>query len=224
MKMEKTDLLLLMMEHPQKYTDRQWKDVLADEECRELYALLAGISGIMATRENERRLRDEDVTAEWRRIEVGRPARIRRIPTARKIAAVAVGMLIVSGIALAAIMTNLFGLRPGVKSVPETIVAPAEQSAPAAVTDSAGRHDSIPAAQPKLYDNVPLQDILIELTAYYHVEVDYRSERARRQRLYFKWEPDYSLDKVVRMLNHFESLHLYLEDNTLIVEQQDAQP
>lgn len=222
--MEKTDLLLLMMEHPHDYTDGQWEDVLADDECRELYALLAGITGTLAARDNETQLTDEDVTKEWRCIEARRPARIRTMPVARKIAAVSVGMLIVSGIALAAIMTHLFGLRPGVKSVPETTVAPASPSAPAAATDSIIRRDSIPAAQPKLYDNVPLQDILTELAAWYRVEVDYRSERARQQRLYFRWEPDDPLDKVVGMLDHFEALHLYLEDGTLIVEQQDAQP
>lgn len=33
--MNKTDLLLQMMEQPQHYTEEEWQEILADEECRE---------------------------------------------------------------------------------------------------------------------------------------------------------------------------------------------
>lgn len=39
--MNKTDLLLQMMEQPQHYTAEEWQEILADEECRELYALMS---------------------------------------------------------------------------------------------------------------------------------------------------------------------------------------
>ena len=39
--MNKTDLLFQMMEQPHAYTDQQWQEILADEECRELYTLMA---------------------------------------------------------------------------------------------------------------------------------------------------------------------------------------
>ena len=32
--MEKTELLLQMMEHPHEYTRGQWEELLEDEECR----------------------------------------------------------------------------------------------------------------------------------------------------------------------------------------------
>ena len=38
--MNKTDLLFQMMEQPHAYTDQQWQEILADEECRELYTLM----------------------------------------------------------------------------------------------------------------------------------------------------------------------------------------
>ena len=40
-KMNKTDLLFQMMEQPQAYTEQQWQEILSDEECRELYTLMA---------------------------------------------------------------------------------------------------------------------------------------------------------------------------------------
>ena len=39
--MNKTDLLLQMMEQPQRYTTSEWQEILADEECRELYTLMS---------------------------------------------------------------------------------------------------------------------------------------------------------------------------------------
>ena len=39
--MNKTNLLLQMMEQPQLYTAEEWKEILADEECRELYMLMS---------------------------------------------------------------------------------------------------------------------------------------------------------------------------------------
>ena len=35
--MNKIDLLLQMMEQPHQYTADQWQEILADDECRELY-------------------------------------------------------------------------------------------------------------------------------------------------------------------------------------------
>ena len=62
------------------------------------------------------------------------------------------------------------------------------------------------------------KQILSELAAYYHVDVEYRTDDVRSLRLYYEWEPDYSLDKVVEMLSHFESLSIHHEGNKLIVE------
>ena len=39
--MNKTDLLFQMLENPDQYSEAQWQDILADDECRELYALMA---------------------------------------------------------------------------------------------------------------------------------------------------------------------------------------
>ena len=78
--------------------------------------------------------------------------------------------------------------------------------------------DTIAPTQPRLYDDVPLEQMLTELSAFYHVDVEYRSDDARSLRLYYEWQPDYTLDKVLEMLNNFESLSINREGNKLIVE------
>ena len=37
--MDKSELLFQMMEQPEKYSEEQWREILADEECRELYTM-----------------------------------------------------------------------------------------------------------------------------------------------------------------------------------------
>ena len=39
--MNKTDRLFQMMEQPQRYTADEWQEILADDECRELYTLMS---------------------------------------------------------------------------------------------------------------------------------------------------------------------------------------
>lgn len=222
--MEKTDLLLHMMEHPDDYSERQWDEILADENCRELYALLADMRGAWAAMENGKRLTDQTVRQEWQRMDGIRPTGTHGRWPWRKIAAAVIGMLLISGLALAAFMTGLFGLRP--TKLPDSPSGPAAdvQSAPAAVIADTLRRDTTVLAQPKHYDNVPLHVILTELAAYYGLQVRYGSGDARLPRLYFKWDPADSPEQVVELLNHFETFHLTLEGRTLTVELPSTQP
>ena len=77
------------------------------------------------------------------------------------------------------------------------------------------------AAGPRLFEEVPLEQVLAELAAHYGVEVEYRSDDVRSLRLFYQWEPEYSLDKVVEMLNNFEAISIRHEGNQLIVESKD---
>ena len=54
------------------------------------------------------------------------------------------------------------------------------------------------------------------------MEVVYRTDDVRSLRLFYQWEPEYSLDKVVEMLNTFEAFSIRHEGNRLIVEPADA--
>lgn len=51
--MEKTELLLQMMEHPHEYTHEQWEELLEDEECRQLYSLLSKTKSAASANEND---------------------------------------------------------------------------------------------------------------------------------------------------------------------------
>ena len=92
--MNKTDLLFQMMEHPHAYTDQQWQEILMDEECRELYTLMAKTKSAF---DSQKEVDDETIDAEWSRLTTN-PSR-----SWLRVAALFVGVLMLSGITFAAI-------------------------------------------------------------------------------------------------------------------------
>ena len=71
--MNKTDLLLQMMEQPQRYTDDQWQEILADDECRELYTLMSKVQSAVNAVHADEQITDEIIDAEWQRMERAAP-------------------------------------------------------------------------------------------------------------------------------------------------------
>ncbi len=213
--MKKTDLLFQMLEHPEHYSEAQWQDILADDECRELYALMA----LTKSASQPSQVTDEELDAEWQRLALSQRHAV-VVPLWRKVAAAAAIALVLFGVSYAAVKTGFFGLQKQITK--ETaIVKPDAAAVTAGATQEAIEQstDTLNViAEPRLYDNVPLEQMLAELSAFYHVDVEYRSDDARSLRLYYQWEPDYSLDKVVEMLSNFETFRIRHEGNTLIVE------
>ena len=220
--MNKTEELLKMLEHPEQYTEQQWQDILADDECRELYSLMAKTRSAFVGEQADERLSDEMIDEQWQRLAGEQHERVIIVPLWRKIAAAAVVVIACVGIAIAAVHTGFFGLKHN-ENQPEKVVQQGNNqkntAADEALTPSPDTLSM--AAEPRLFEEVPLEQVLAELAGHYGVEVEYRSEDVRSLRLFYQWEPEYSLDKVVEMLNNFEAISIRHEGNRLIVESKD---
>ena len=210
--MNKTDLLLQMMEQPQHYTAEEWQEILADEECREIYTLLSKTqSAIDATRADQE-VTDDMIDAEWQRLSDEKQEVRNEKYSLLQFAAMFVGILMLSGIAFAAIQIVSHYNEP--KEQDTRVV---NNSQPSISSPQIAESDTIVEAQPRLYDNVPLGDIFDELSDYYHVKVVYQNEDAPRLRLFYQWKPEYTLEKVVEMLNNFEWIQIQPENDTLFI-------
>ena len=209
--MNKTDLLLQMMEQPKRYTIEEWQEILADNECRELYTLMSKTqSAIDAAHANEE-VTDDMIDAEWQRlIREKQEVKIEKY-SFLKIAAMFVGILMLSGIAYAAIHFISHNNAPKEQDELITKSQPSTSDSQISVTDT------IAIPQPKLYDNVPLGEIFEELSGYYNVKVVYQNEDVPRLRLFYQWKPEYTLEKVVEMLNNFEWIQIQTENDTLFI-------
>ena len=187
--MNKIDVLLQMMEQPHRYTAEEWQEILSDNECRELYTLMSMTQ-----------------SAEWQRL-----SSVQSSFQLRKFAAMFVGILMLSGIAFAAIhIISHSDSHKEKDTVAVSNVSPLTQQAPLP-------QDTTAAPQPKLYENVPLSDIFDELSTYYQIKAVYRNDASRQIRLFYQWKPEYTIEKVVDMLNNFELLQLELKNDTLYV-------
>jgi hypothetical protein len=210
--MNKTDRLLQMMEHPQRYTADQWQEILADDECRELYELMSKTQSAVDAARTDVVVTDEMIDAEWQRVISEKTGVKSERYSFLKIASMFVGILMLSGLAYAAF--HIVSHKETPKEQPTKAVAHAQRTT---INAQVEKSDTIVVPQPKLYDNVPLGEILEELSDFYHVKVVYRNDDASRPRLFYQWRPEYSIGKVVEMLNNFEWLQLELENDTLFV-------
>ena len=204
--MNKTDVLLQMMEQPHRYTGEEWQEILSDDECRELYTLMSMTQSAVDAARADKKVTDEMIDGEWQRL-----SSVQSSFQLRKFAAMFVGILMLSGIAFAAIhIISHSDSHKEKDNVAVSNVSPLTQQAPLP-------QDTTAAPQPKLYDNVPLGEIFEELSSYYQIIAVYRNDATRQIRLFYQWKPDYTIEKVVDMLNNFEWLQLELKNDTLYV-------
>ena len=198
--MNKTDLLLQMMEQPQRYTEEEWQEILADEECRELYTLMSKTQSAIDADRADQEVTDDMIDAEWQRLSDEKQEVRNEKFSLLKFAAMFVGILTLSGIAFAAIHIASHYNAPKEQ---ETKVI--KNSQPSSSCPQLAEPDTIAAP------------IFEELSAYYNVKVVYQNEDAPRLRLFYQWKPEYTLEKVVEMLNNFEWIQIKTENDTLFI-------
>ena len=219
--MDKTELLFRMMEQPEKYDEGQWREILSDKECHELYTMMAAARSAVEAERYDQRADDTTVQQEWERFVAKHPhAGNSSRPIWRRVAAVAAVIVIAASIVVAAVHTRGFGLLPERQSSDNST-----QQTPVTVTsvtsDVTENQEVIPTLtdnEAHLYDDISLEQIIDDMTAKYNIqEVEWRSEEAKSLRLYYRWEPSYSLDKVVDMLNSFQAFTIQRAGNKLII-------
>lgn len=203
--------LMEMQEHPGQYTDEQWQALLADEEVRAFAEELAQARRAFISEQAE----PVDTDAAWEAFCREHPAATRRWPRA---AAVTIGVLLLSGMALAAVVR--WGIlrpadhRAGTKQTQQT-----EQVMAADTTGGvpAAPKDSLDTA-PVIFEDAELGAILDQMAAHYRVRLVFNSEQTRHLRLYYNWDRSAPLQRQIDLLNGFDRIHLTLSDNTLTID------
>ena len=204
--MNKTDLLFQMMEQPHAYTDQQWQEILSDEECRELYTLMAKTQRAFDT-QNE--IDDETIDVEWKRLSASSARRWLRV------AAMFIGVLMISGMTIAAV--HLVRNAVGVDTKAPTQETPITDSHQSALPIDTFKSDTIVKAETVVFDNVTLDSIARDIAAYHHLEMDLQNEQTKQLRFYFVWKQEDNLQEVIEKLNMFEHVNMTVENDKLIV-------
>jgi len=204
--------LLEMLDNPEAYTEQEIQDIInRDEDTRETYRMM-----VEAKRSSRQRQANKpvDVDAAWQKLNQKVHPKQHSFGW-MKIAASFVGVLLVSGIAFAAI----WSLTPG-PSPKERVVKCSK------TTDSVNKSNHSPLfrrgaggeASTIIYDNIPLEKMLSEIAAHYDAKVTFVNDEARGLRFRFVWNPQKGIGQVVSDLNQFERLTVTLKDDVITVE------
>ena len=241
---QKWDLLLDLLEHPEKYSETLKDELLGDEEVNELYQQLVETRQSLDFAKSKEEMKMPSIDAEWEKLkdemklkeekqqkeemkmnqnaETQQTAKLFPLwSPMRKVAAVA-AVLVVSGITFAAIHLVTRSHQASDKHNTELVASRKDSIQQVSAPQKSNieeKTDSASLAQlPLVYENAELQNILTPIAGHFHLQVTYQNESARHIRLFLQLEKNMSLDDIIELLNHFEKVNIRHEGQTLIVE------
>ena len=233
---QKWDMLLNLLEHPEKYSETQKDELLGDKEVNELYQQLIETRQSLDFAMSKEKMKMPSIDAEWEKLKEEKQQKEEMSQNAetqqtaklfslwspmRKVAAVA-AVLVVSGITFAAIHLVTRSHQPSDNSNTELVASQKDSIQQVSAPQKSNieeKTDSASLAQlPLVYENAELQNILTPIAGHFHLQVTYQNESARHIRLFLQLEKNMSLDDIIEQMNHFEKVNIRHEGQTLIVE------
>lgn len=233
---QKWDMLLNLLELPEKYSETQKDELLGDKEVNELYQQLIETRQSLDFAKSKEKMKMPSIDAEWEKLKEEKQQKEEMSQNAetqqtaklfslwspmRKVAAVA-AVLVVSGITFAAIHLVTRSHQASDKHNTELVASQKDSIQQVSAPQKSNieeKTDSASLAQlPLVYENAELQNILTPIAGHFHLQVTYQNESARHIRLFLQLEKNMSLDDIIELLNHFEKVNIRHEGQTLIVE------
>lgn len=124
-------------------------------------------------------------------------------------AAIFIGVLMLSGIAFAAVQL--------VRATSQDKQPQSETVQPIVSGLRPSENDST-MLKPVVFENAELKAILGEIATYYNYKVIYKGEDAQHTRLYFTWDKQMPIEDIVETFNQFNRIHITVKDCQLLVE------
>ena len=213
---QKMKRLLEMQEHPERYTEEEIRQLMADKECRQMYEQMVRATDAMFAEKHKSHALTKHPTVLYKILcRAKRPLRSSKNGMQESRAAAAfIGLLMLSGIAYAAIHIVSNSRSQQTETAADTTTVASSKRTTTNFKPTVA--DSIP--QTRIFENAPLDDMITEIAQYYNKVADIENEKAHELRLYYKWEPKDALEDVVADLNHFDHVNLAIEDDKLIVK------
>ena len=210
-KESKTDLLLRMMEQPEQYTERQWHDILSDDECRELYTMMALTQSSIDAAQADAALTEKEIEEALGKVKNERVKnervkneKFKLLFTYRKVAAIFLAVVFFGGLSIAAY--RVFS--------PRTDSLQSAQVTAPSLTGRAGGESFV------RFSDIRLDSILTVVSAHYGKAVCFLDTAAQELRLSTMWASEDSLAVFISTLNEFDGLLLKEERDTLFVESE----
>ncbi|WP_449139021.1 DUF4974 domain-containing protein [Segatella sp.] len=225
--MDKFEKILDIIDHQEKYSDEEIREILQDEECRKHYQTMMEVdsalenpSPIINVDEEWEKFSQEHHLQEEATQNAAQKVASHPITSWRKLAASIAGFVLISGIAFAAIHTYI-------KRNQEPTQVTADAHPEVIKSDSAkqvAEKDSLIHPKPekpaihKTFENVAFEKMISEIASYYDLQVKFENNEDKTLRLYYEWNSHSSIENIVKELNQFENVNIELQQNELIVK------
>lgn len=225
--MDKFEKILDIIDHQEKYSDEEIREILQDEECRKLYQTMMEVdsalenpSPIINVDEEWEKFSQEHQLQEEATQNAAQEAASHPITSWRKLAASIAGFVLISGIAFAAIHTYIKRSQEPTQATADTHpeVINSDSAKQVAAKDSLTHPKPEKPAIHKTFENVAFEQMISEIASYYDLQVKFENNEDKTLRLYYEWNSHSSIENIVKELNQFENVNIELQQNELIVK------
>jgi hypothetical protein len=202
-------------QHPENYTDEELQEFLRDPAIGKLSLLKRA-----CIRDKDRN-NEVDMDEAWKDVEERHLYGCHHRHWLRA-AALFVGVLLVTAIACAAVVSVLHHHHSPAKT---ESIAVKKNRTPVKTekrkvfnSKDSLRLKSVSCPATMTFDDVNLEKILAKWSTYYKVRVIYSDDEVKHVRLHFVWNQTKSLDENIRLLNSFQKISIVRKGNLLTVE------
>ncbi len=211
--MDKYELVLDIVEHPDRYGSEQLAEILSDSETREIYNLLVKTDSAIEG------LREADLEAEWQEFSAKVTSRRRSFfrpgNRAASIALIVGSSLVALAIGVTATVTLT---ARGDNEPVESREAVNEPGSTAAMANDVIELQKDSVFSVRMFENEPLDSIMRVVADLYSVEVKFNNKEVASLHLYYKLDCSLELREVVEQLNTFDRINIRYKGNTLIID------
>ena len=225
--MDKFEKILDIIDHQEKYSDEEIREILQDEECRKLYQTMMEVdsalespSPIINVDEEWEKFCQKHQLQEEATQNAAQEAASHPITSWRKLAASIAGFVLISGIAFAAIHTYIKRSQEPTQVTADTHpeVINSDSAKQVAAKDSLTHPKPEKPAIHKTFENVAFEQMISEIASYYDLQVKFENNEDKTLRLYYEWNSHSSIENIIKELNQFENVNIELQQNELIVK------
>ena len=216
--MDKFEKILDIIDHQEKYSDKEIREILQDEECRKLYQTMVEVDSAL-----ESPSPIINIDEEWEKFSQEHQLQEKAthpITSWRKLTASIAGFVLISGIAFAAIHTYIKRSQEPTQVIADTHpeVIKSDSAKQVAAKDSLTHPKPEKPAIHKTFENVTFEQMISEIASYYDLQVKFENNEDKTLRLYYEWNSHSSIENIVKELNQFENVNIELQQNELIVK------
>lgn len=225
--MDKFEKILDIIDHQEKYSDEEIREILQDEECRKLYQTMMEVdsalekpSPIINVDEEWEKFSQKHQLQEEATQNAAQKTASHPITSWRKLAASIAGFVLISGIAFAAIHTYIKRSQEPTQVTADTHpeVIKSDSAKQVAAKDSLTHPKPEKPAIHKTFENVAFEQMISEIASYYDLQVKFENNEDKTLRLYYEWNSHSNIENIVKELNQFENVNIELQQNELIVK------